>query len=220
MAILKKGAKGGDVKKAQKLLNKNGAKLKEDGDFGAKTEAATKTFQKKVKLKVDGQIGPITTAALNYGKALPTMETQDYVKYIAKIKGNWEDNAQIVTFVRNAQKALAEAATKATKDVEAALDFYNANAVYWTEVRKIGDQVIAKQKQFEKLRMKDPAAAEKLAKECVALDSKLTDIGSKKIKPNRLKTNTALQSADKAMDSAVAAISKCRKEVAAEKSTW
>ncbi|MEL6807598.1 MAG: peptidoglycan-binding domain-containing protein [Pseudomonadota bacterium] len=220
MAILKKGVKGGDVKEAQKLLNKNGAKLKVDGDFGAKTEAATKAFQKKVKLKVDGQIGPITTAALKYGKPLPTMQTQDYIKYMAKIKGNWVDNSQIVTFVRNAQKALDEAAAKATKDVEAALGFYNGNVTYWTEVRKIGDQVIVKQKQFEKLRTKDPAAAEKLAKECADLDAKLIDIANKKIKPNRLKTTAALQRADKAMDAAVAAITKCRKEVEAEKATW
>ena len=57
--LLKKGSKGKYVKKLQKIL-----KLKEDGIFGAKTEAAVKKFQKKKGLTVDGQVGPKTWKAL------------------------------------------------------------------------------------------------------------------------------------------------------------
>ena len=45
--LLKKGSVGGDVKTLQELLNQLGAGLAVDGDFGSKTEAAVKAFQKK-----------------------------------------------------------------------------------------------------------------------------------------------------------------------------
>lgn len=51
------GAKGQFVKKIQELLNLNGCNLKVDGILGKKTFSATKDFQKKNKLKVDGRVG-------------------------------------------------------------------------------------------------------------------------------------------------------------------
>lgn len=59
MQTLKKGSKGTDVEKLQKLL-----KITIDGDFGPKTEEAVKKFQKEHKLDVDGIVGPKTWAAL------------------------------------------------------------------------------------------------------------------------------------------------------------
>lgn len=61
---LKRGAKGTDVWQLQRLLNAKGAKLSADGDFGAKTEAAVRGFQKSRRLAVDGIAGPKTLAAL------------------------------------------------------------------------------------------------------------------------------------------------------------
>jgi peptidoglycan hydrolase-like protein with peptidoglycan-binding domain len=62
---LKKGSKGQDVKDLQTLLNKNGAKLEVDGDFGKLTDAAVKDFQKQnPPLAVDGVVGKQTWAAL------------------------------------------------------------------------------------------------------------------------------------------------------------
>lgn len=61
---LKKGSKGSEVSALQKNLNsikmhdKNGKKLVVDGDFGANTEYAVKSFQKSKKLEVDGIYGP------------------------------------------------------------------------------------------------------------------------------------------------------------------
>ena len=68
MAVLKKGAKGEQVKTLQILLN---AELKEklgnkfaplavDGSFGAKTLAAVKQFQERYGLAVDGSVGAAT----------------------------------------------------------------------------------------------------------------------------------------------------------------
>ena len=62
--LLKNGSVGGDVKTLQELLNQLGAALAVDGDFGSKTEAAVKAFQKKTGLKQDGLYGNLTHTAL------------------------------------------------------------------------------------------------------------------------------------------------------------
>jgi len=61
---LKRDDKGDNVKLVQNLLIKHGAKLKADGTFGQKTEAAVKAFQKGAKLAVDGRVGAKTITAL------------------------------------------------------------------------------------------------------------------------------------------------------------
>lgn len=66
--VLKKDAKGEDVKAMQYLLEANGCKgemdAKKYGDFGSRTEAALKQYQKKMGLEVDGSCGPKTWAKL------------------------------------------------------------------------------------------------------------------------------------------------------------
>lgn len=67
---LRKGIKGTEVKKLQKVLNKlkiyddDGKKLEEDGDFGKKTEQSVKRMQKKAKIIIDGIYGNDSKAAL------------------------------------------------------------------------------------------------------------------------------------------------------------
>ena len=64
---LKKGTTGSDVKTLQELLNQLTIvtpALEVDGDFGSKTEAAVKAFQKKVGIKQDGIYGDETHKAL------------------------------------------------------------------------------------------------------------------------------------------------------------
>ena len=58
------GSQGSDVTELQKLLNKNGYSLDEDGIFGAKTQSAVKDYQQKNKLDVDGIVGTNTWSAL------------------------------------------------------------------------------------------------------------------------------------------------------------
>ena len=62
--LLKNGSSGADVKALQELLNQLGATLVVDGQFGSKTEAAVKAFQKKAGIKQDGKYGDQTHAAL------------------------------------------------------------------------------------------------------------------------------------------------------------
>ena len=66
------GSQGSDVTELQKLLNKNGYKLDEDGIFGAKTQAAVKDYQQKNNLTVDGIAGEKTWGALTNVSATPT----------------------------------------------------------------------------------------------------------------------------------------------------
>lgn len=61
---VKKGQTGNAVRWVQWELNEFGAKLTVDGDFGPKTLAAVKLFQKSKKLVVDGIVGIKTKAAL------------------------------------------------------------------------------------------------------------------------------------------------------------
>lgn len=75
--MLRKGDEGDDVAALQDMLldlgydlgrtgaNKDGV----DGDFGAKTDAAVRDFQKKNGLSVDGIVGPKTYAALRAAEA-------------------------------------------------------------------------------------------------------------------------------------------------------
>lgn len=65
--VLKRGAKGAQVKTLQRLLNANGCSVGFwgiDGSFGAATEKAVKAYQKKKGLVVDGFVGFATWSAL------------------------------------------------------------------------------------------------------------------------------------------------------------
>ena len=60
----RQNSKGPDVREIQELLNRHGANLTVDGDFGPKTDAAVRAFQSSRGLDVDGIVGPKTLAAL------------------------------------------------------------------------------------------------------------------------------------------------------------
>lgn len=60
--LLKKGAKGDQVKRLQNFLNWYGNYGLRTGEFGAKTEAAVKDYQKKEGLVIDGEFGPKSLA--------------------------------------------------------------------------------------------------------------------------------------------------------------
>jgi peptidoglycan hydrolase-like protein with peptidoglycan-binding domain len=61
---IKRGSKGSAVKAAQSQLKSRGYKVGVDGSFGAGTDTAVKSFQKKQGLKADGIVGQSTWMAL------------------------------------------------------------------------------------------------------------------------------------------------------------
>lgn len=61
---LKKGDNGKAVEEMQRMLNMIGYSLTVDGDYGVKTEAAVKSFQKANGLSVNGRYGANTSEAL------------------------------------------------------------------------------------------------------------------------------------------------------------
>ena len=65
--LLKKGSKGENVKILQRFL-----KLKDDGDFGAKTESAVKDWQSKNGLTADGIVGTKTWSAMKLDELVTT----------------------------------------------------------------------------------------------------------------------------------------------------
>jgi peptidoglycan hydrolase-like protein with peptidoglycan-binding domain len=82
---LRSGTTGDEVKRLQQSLNQAGAapRLEEDGDFGARTEAALRAFQQKFGLEVDGVAGPDTFGLLESAlrptapsSAAPTFEVK------------------------------------------------------------------------------------------------------------------------------------------------
>ena len=62
--VLRKGSKGPDVTRLQKLLIAHGASLTPDVDFGVMTENAVKDYQKDHELVADGVVGKYTWDSL------------------------------------------------------------------------------------------------------------------------------------------------------------
>lgn len=72
---LQRGSKGTQVRALQQALNAQGARLKVDGDFGPKTQAAVRHFQASRGLVADGIVGPRTRDALSERTPTPASET-------------------------------------------------------------------------------------------------------------------------------------------------
>jgi putative chitinase len=89
--LLKKGSNGEDVKKLQKFLG-----LKDDGDFGSKTEIAVKKWQAANGLVADGIVGEGTWSKM-FGGVVPSVIKEDVViakagpLNIDKLKGHIPD---------------------------------------------------------------------------------------------------------------------------------
>lgn len=70
-ADMTQGEDDGCVTELQDLLNENRAGLTVDGDFGALTYQAVRTYQSDHALSVDGEVGPQTKASLNSAVVTP-----------------------------------------------------------------------------------------------------------------------------------------------------
>jgi peptidoglycan hydrolase-like protein with peptidoglycan-binding domain len=62
--LVRQGANGHPVRTLQDLLRARGHTVTVDGDFGPRTDAAVRDFQREKHLTVDGVVGPDTWSAL------------------------------------------------------------------------------------------------------------------------------------------------------------
>lgn len=181
MKLLKKGAKGKEVEELQKLLNKKGAKLLVDGIFGPLTDKALRLFQKKAKLMADGVAGPMTLAALKTGKAPPEMTVPSYEQKALALNGSLdEEEEELQMAVDAALKHIEAGAAAAKAELEKVAAAYKAGSATRKEVKQLATGIAKKQKDFEKLRLSNPPAAEKLLKEIETAHAKV-EAGLKKI---------------------------------------
>lgn len=78
-SALRYGCKGPNVKQLQELLNKlvpPALKLKIDGELGPLTDAAIRWYQATVGIGIDGVVGPFTWNALTGGTRVETAATE------------------------------------------------------------------------------------------------------------------------------------------------
>lgn len=70
LPVLQQGSMGPAVRNLQALLNVHGYGLAVDGDFGPHTNSATRDFQSKYRIVVDGVVGQHTWSCLLLGHDL------------------------------------------------------------------------------------------------------------------------------------------------------
>ncbi len=220
MAILKKGSKGKPVEELQKQLNKLGArpKLKVDGIFGPLTLAAVKVFQKKIELKSDGDAGPLTLAGLKFGGKLPKMTVQDYkdrYKFLGEGFASNRKNYASYQVIGKEIKALCE-----RTEIDQAVAIFFENYKHYENVAKLCQQLIAKQDEFKKELLADPAKAAKLVKECETLDKQVETIGNTKIVPNIDKAAKGLSSFRPKLEGAMKTIKSELGKIDKQKENW
>ena len=222
MAILKKGSKGSEVKALQTALNSNGArpKLDVDGDFGPLTEAAVKEFQKRAKIKTDGQAGDTTMAALKFGGPLPEMTVQDYVKRSAEFRKAFDFNQSNIESFSRMQAAAAKLTAVVSTEVPKMNTLFDANYDAHVKIAELAGKIVAKQAEFAKLLLKDPVKAATLVKECEALDKLLVGIGKTKISPNAQKNMVLAAGVSKALEEAYKVIGKELAEIEKRKEAF
>ena len=108
---LKHGCKGQDVTVLQKVLTDRGFDTKGiDDDFGDNTKAAVIAFQKKMKLKVDGEVGPDTWGALggrfelNAGQQFADFYFNNYAQIRARARQFWPHSYGCAAYCSTALK--------------------------------------------------------------------------------------------------------------------
>ena len=124
MVVLRRGAKGEDVKRLQTLLKSHGSpSLAVDGDFGPATEAAVRHFQSEHKLVVDGVVGPQTWAAL--GDAPTDSHEQRVEQAVSYFRKQGWSREQAIGIVANSTPRAAWIRTSSSRAAGPATAWHN-----------------------------------------------------------------------------------------------
>jgi hypothetical protein len=86
MILLKLGSQGPTVSDWQRTLRLAGFGVEVDGEFGPETEAATRAFQKRAGLVVDGEVGDATrNAASHFATVTTTKVPHSFADLLVRI---------------------------------------------------------------------------------------------------------------------------------------
>lgn len=124
MQTLKLGAKGAAVKTLQTLLNAStqiNVTLKVDGDFGKATKAAVKLYQVASNLEADGVVGPITWAKIQGTNIPVSAKPVDYKQYDSR----WAK--KLYTSTGNKNQTMAKSACGPTSMADVVATFFDTN---------------------------------------------------------------------------------------------
>lgn len=102
------GSSGSDVKKLQQALNEKGYSLQVDGQFGSKTQAAVRDYQKKNGLQVDGIVGTKTWGSLTSKATTDKSTTTGAKPQTPALKTTPRPEYEKSQAVQSAEKALSE----------------------------------------------------------------------------------------------------------------
>ncbi|GMG83684.1 hypothetical protein LNKW23_28970 [Paralimibaculum aggregatum] len=198
MAALRKGAKGGEVRKLQEGINKalrETPKLKLDGDFGPKTDAALRRFQKKAGMSADGIAGNEVKAMIKLfivGVKWPhgdiarlhkdrEKELDDGVRASEKVEENFDEAG---TLCEEAAETLAYAWDRLEKSIDRMIEGYVRHVKTLEQLKTVESEFNACARRNDVLRQKTLVAeAAKLKKKAEdqysAIDAALTDAARK-----------------------------------------
>ncbi|MEO0621249.1 MAG: peptidoglycan-binding domain-containing protein [Pseudomonadota bacterium] len=179
MSDLMSGSKGSDVKALQKAMNglgTLGVKLKEDGVFGERTEAALKKWQKLQGEKSTGRIAKSALKAVRQsGGKVPVMTVRDYAPRITKnvdsVRNNGAEVASQAEELDEARKRLRKRIDDSHAIEKKMTKASAQNKAYLADWLGDAKKIAAMQTRFEAVAQSDPAGAAKLVKEIEALDA-------------------------------------------------
>jgi len=128
--LLKRGDQGPSVAEAQDLLNRSGAILDPDGDFGGGTEAAVREFQEAEKLTVNGQVDAATWLRL---RALPELSPDIPSRAVAFI-GRKEVGSRRMYDLSNSRPTWPKGASGITIGIGYDLGYQSTFEQDWSDV--------------------------------------------------------------------------------------
>ncbi|MEM7768851.1 MAG: peptidoglycan-binding domain-containing protein [Pseudomonadota bacterium] len=167
------------MKALQKAMNGHsalGLKLKEDGVFGERTEAALKKWQKLQGQKPTGRIAKSALKAVRQsGGKVPVMTVRDYAPRITKnvdsVRNNGAEVASQAEELDDARKRLRKRIDDSHAIEKKMAKASAQNKAYLADWLGDAKKIAAMQTRFETMAQSDPAGAAKLVKEIEALDA-------------------------------------------------
>lgn len=187
MSDFKNGSKGTEVRAIQKAINAHpglSIKLKEDGIFGDKTEAAVKAWQKLQGQKQTGTAPKGAAKAIRQSaEKAPSMTVRDYAPRIKHntetVRDNAAELANQTAKLDDARKALRKRIDESHAIEKKMARASAQNQAYLADWLNEAQKIATLQARFDKMARSDPAGAAKLLKEIEALDTQAEKVLAK-----------------------------------------